>query len=101
MIHLKPGVRINILSPQAVLGMMIVASVFDEYDETLTITSICEGKHSPRSKHYLGCAFDTRLPAKGNIPFLELCQNRLGDDWDCLFEGDHFHFEWDPEGQPI
>jgi len=100
MIYLKDGVRLHGLTPQAVLGIQIVASCFDKHQHNLVVTSVSEGKHMPKSLHYHGRAFDVRRPGGDEHNLAEDCDKALGGDWDFLIQKDHWHFEWDPRGKP-
>ncbi len=108
MISFKEGVKLHGLTPQAVLGILVVMDVFRSYNRSPTITSVAEGEHSPKSLHYLGRAFDVRLPATDGPPIdaeeeeclFRDCRGSLDGDWDAVREKTHWHFEWDPKGPP-
>jgi hypothetical protein len=102
MIKLKKGVDLHILSPQAVLGMSIVDGVYGEFlEKECWITSVADGKHSRKSLHRLGMAFDVRLPS-GVVSMyktvVSAAKEALGEDFDVVLEEDHIHVEWDPKG---
>lgn len=63
------------------------------------ITSGCESTHSPSSLHYQGKALDFRtrhLSDTDRVEVMDKLKINLGNDYDVLFEGDHFHVEYDP-----
>lgn len=98
---IKPGVKILGLSNQAILGFIICAGVYEDFGlGECIMTSATDGSHSRESLHYAGQAFDLRTrhveqaklqPAKTEL------QRRLGDDFDVILEGDHFHIEYQPK----
>jgi hypothetical protein len=66
----------------------------------IVITSGLDGKHSRKSLHYSGNAFDIRTfiyttsEVNKLIPALKLV---LGSDYDVVYEGNHIHIEYDPK----
>lgn len=100
MLSLKPGVRINGLKPEILLAVQIVHSVFVANKKNCVITSCVDGQHSRGSKHYSGNAIDIRtrhlLPTEREAIEAD-CRESLGADYDFIFEGDHFHCEFDPK----
>ena len=106
MIRLKEGVKLHGLTPQALFGMMVVDQVFRDHNlqQALWITSVAEGRHSSKSLHYHGRAFDVRLPTiepfeRAEAMLADCCQY-LGPDFDVVAESNHWHIEWDPKGPP-
>lgn len=100
MITLKPGVRINGIRPELLLGIMIAESVYSLKNRTLTITACIDGKHSVGSLHYAGCAVDLRtrdLPAGEPEEITNLLKSALGSDFDVALEKDHIHLEFQPK----
>lgn len=92
--QIKPGVRLHGVRPEVVIAMMVANSYIGEF----VVTSVIEGRHSRKSKHYTGCAFDIRtrnladpLTAKDALAAM------LGADFDVILEKDHIHVEWDPK----
>lgn len=66
----------------------------------IVVTAILDGKHKEGSKHYIGEAFDVRsfIYTKEQITeLLAAFKQALGKDYDVIFEGDHFHVEYDPK----
>lgn len=57
---LKKGVTISGISPELVLGLMVVDGIYRSNGEDLTVTSITDGRHSRSSRHYIGMAADLR-----------------------------------------
>ena len=103
LVKLKSGVRITGIRPELVLGIQIMASVFESMGlTTLTITSCMEGEHRQESLHYLGCAVDLRIhemvEKKTNILLVrDRLRDCLGPDFDVLVEKDHIHVEFQPQ----
>ena len=107
MIRLETGVRIDTMSSQIVLAMIIADNVLRSFESNdLVITSICEGKHSRGSLHYIGHAFDIRLPSLDTTKNL-IIVNKLNDalnahstnlkSFDVVLEHNHIHIEYQPK----
>jgi hypothetical protein len=99
--RLKQGVSLKKIQPQVALAAIIINDIYEQYDIECVITSVCDGKHKPNSKHYEGLALDIRT---NNIPDMNMkaqiekdIKSALEDDFDVVFEGDHYHIEYDPE----
>ena len=103
MLSIKPGVDIRGIKPEALLGVMIIQSVYHEFGGDTTITSGLEGRHKTGSKHYDGFAVDirffeymgARIPKFNSL--LKQLKEALGDDFDVIQESDHIHVEYDPK----
>ncbi|GAG09655.1 unnamed protein product [marine sediment metagenome] len=99
MIKLKESVKLHCLTPQALMGMMVLRDVFAKESEPFTITSVSDSNHGRKSLHQHGRAFDVRTY---NVMNATLMSTRsaaaLGRDWDVVLESDHIHVEWDPKG---
>ena len=106
---LKPGVRINGLRPETLLGILICQDVWeDNVDVPFVLTSVTDGTHSRASLHYLGCAFDIRTRTLANEHEKEemgaLLRDSLGADFDVVVERTHIHVEYQPKhayGAPV
>jgi len=101
MISMKPGVRtFDCLQTETMLGIIIAASVLEKYGYDLTITSVADGKHGPKSLHYAGYAFDfrTRMMRDGDKQIVASAVSKaLGDEYDVVAEKTHIHVEYDPD----
>lgn len=100
---IKPGVDARGIKPETVLAMILCEPVVKSHGVEFVVTSICDGKHLPRSKHYEGHAIDvrTRDMAPERIrPCVQELQIALGSQYDVVLEGDHIHVEFDPKQQP-
>lgn len=97
------------VSPVGVSDRVWQAMVYvDDYlrligtGDELWVTSTREGRHMVGSRHYSGEAFDFRAPVVildgGEVGYLlNEVRELLGADFDVVFEGDHFHVEFDPK----
>ncbi len=92
---IKPGVQMRALSTQCLLAMQAADWLMEG---NLVITSVSEGKHSAGSLHYVGHAFDMRLPGDPDT-FVADLKEALGDEFDVVLEGDHVHVEYQPKAQ--
>ena len=57
----KSGVSLVGMQPEAIRGIDICLSVFDDLGYRMTLTSCRDGKHSNHSHHYKGLAWDIRV----------------------------------------
>lgn len=104
MIAFKAGVQLFDLKPQTVLALILCRQVYDNHQQpSMTVTSINDGRHMQRSKHYEGAAFDLRTKGTGEGASLahEIRGLLRPLGFDVLFEGEgseneHIHVEWDP-----
>jgi len=99
-ISLKQGVKMNLLQPQIVLGLLIISSIYKDYGYDLVLTSLSDGVHSPSSLHRLGSAVDLRTRCVGSADIVSLVsaiRRALGSDFDVILEADHLHVEYQPK----
>lgn len=94
---IKAGVRIIGLKPEMIICMMIIEPIMEAYEQELVITSGTEGRHSAKSRHYLGYGLDIRcrdIPAS-QIPEAVIdMQESLGAEFFVLYEGNHIHIQF-------
>ena len=100
-IRLKRGVFLT--GRSTVLFDMILAArtAYAKMGKDVVITSGAEGTHRPDSLHYKGRAIDLRtrhLTDAERVEIMDDMKAALGSDFQTLFEGDHFHLEYDPPG---
>ena len=96
---IKQGVCITGIRPEMVVGLMVVNSIFTELGYELVITCGLDGKHSLTSLHYAGAAVDirTRDMTTSDIgEAMRMISAALPNDFDIIYEGNHFHLEWQP-----
>ena len=103
------NVKLDVSDSAVLVGIHIVASVYDEHGLDLTITSGSEGHpgdgvHSANSLHYKGKAFDCRIwdiPESYLPIFVDKLKMRLGKDFDVVWHPvnhkTHIHVEYDPK----
>lgn len=97
---LKPNVRLADLKPQCVLAIFIADSIYSKFGRELVVTSIDDSVHGPTSLHPSGFAFDLRTSffrIDQIAPVEAALKEALTVDFDILYEGDHFHIEYDPK----
>jgi hypothetical protein len=101
-ISVKPGASVVGVSPELVLGLVVIAGVFRVHGIPLCLTAGTDGHHSANSLHYVGAAVDVRLPSrytqdsKDDVILRDEVAVALGDEWDIVLEIDHLHIELDP-----
>ena len=95
---IKNGVIMQVLKMpmQKVLG--VADKVYKVHGQELVVTSALDGTHSPTSLHYYGYALDFRTRYfKDDLEswqVLKEIQSKLGDDYTCIFEGNHIHVQY-------
>ena len=104
MIKFKQGVDIKHIQPETALAIPMCYSVYQDLGyQHMTVTSVADGKHTEKSFHYKGLAFDVRLPeqdtreASTNVLAVQMLRICLGRQFDIVLETDHIHIEFDPE----
>jgi hypothetical protein len=82
----------------------VASEVAAEFGVVAYLTSGYEGKHSRKSKHYIGMARDYDMVPKQTAAMMQNIatemQARLGHEFDVIYEAgprDHIHAEFDPE----
>lgn len=101
MILIKPGVVFTKLRPEIYNTFPVIDKEFEAIGKIAVITSAEEGKHKRDSLHYEGLAIDLRtfhLKSPQQSAMVKSLQKKLGPDYDVVWEKDHIHVEFDPEG---
>lgn len=97
---IKPGVDLCGLRPEMTPALLCMDRLYTAADYVLTLTSVVDGRHSEKSLHYRGLAFDCRTTAAGmpqaTIDEIVEAARAALPGFDVLDEGDHLHVEWDP-----
>ena len=91
------------LKVEMLLGLFAAQSIFNDNGEDCIITSICDSRHAPKSKHWVGYAVDLRskhLSSSSKNQIFSDLRNAL-PGYDVLLEqlatpNEHFHIEYDP-----
>jgi len=102
MLKIKKGVSLLGISNPMLVGIQIVASVYEKAGYDCVITSATEDPevHGRASRHKSGNAADFRT---NNVPKAEhkwietKCRECLGNNYDVVLEVDHLHVEYDPK----
>lgn len=102
---LKLGVKLTDLTPQMMLGALIVNDVFWKHSTECIITSANDSTHSATSWHYKGRALDFRVHnyAGDKVALAAEIKADLGPNFDVVLEAlgtgnEHLHVEYDPKG---
>lgn len=93
------------VTPPNLKILCAVANVAELAKLRVTVTAGTNGAHMAGSKHYTFAALDVRsknLSSGVAELFITEVRQRLGLDYDCIFEGqgtpnEHFHIEYDPK----
>ena len=99
MIRMKRGVVLFGEHPSLFEMILAVRVAYAKHGKEVVITSGIDGTHSVKSLHYKGRALDFRtrhLTDGERVEVMADLRAALGDDYDVVFEGDHFHIEYDP-----
>lgn len=98
-LSIKPGVRVRGISNEILLAIMVAQSVFENFKEDMTITSITDGDHKSGSLHHTGEAIDLRsrdIDPTALVQIAAQLRQHLGGSFDVILETDHIHIEYDP-----
>ena len=94
------SVEFQNLSPQLLLGLIIVDQVMQKHGQEAVITSLNDAYHGKTSLHYNGDGVDLRSKSFSHPDIiLSECKNALGfnQDYDIILEHNHFHLEYQPK----
>jgi hypothetical protein len=88
---------------EMMIALMVADEAMQSQKAVCVITSINDGRHSAKSRHYIGMAVDLRsrhLDDVGKMVVLNEMRSNL-PGYDVLLEGkgtpnEHFHLEYDP-----
>ena len=102
MIRFKRGVKLRGMSPQIGIAINVADGVYGDLGYETVVTSVCDGKHSPGSLHYVGLAADFRTRHLNHADLHHIkahgkLRSRLGVEFDVVLERDHIHVEWQPK----
>ena len=93
-------VHIAGIRPELVFALFVAEQIYQKYDKELVITSLVDGRHSPTSLHYAGCAADLRtnfFTRHGAEIIRDEIRDKLGTDFDVILESNHIHLEFQPK----
>ena len=102
----KRGVALEELKPQTVLALVVCDGLYRDQGVAMVVTSVNDGRHMARSKHYTGAAFDLRtknIPeSKRGVLLAQVSAALAPLGFDVLWESEglrneHLHVEWDPK----
>ena len=95
------NVSIEKLIPLMVKSLPIIEKACKEIEGEsyeMTITSGNDGVHKKGSLHYINRAIDIRSKdMKSPIEVVLRLKQRLGRNFDVIYEFDHIHVEYDPK----
>jgi hypothetical protein len=106
-VNLKSSVLCGGLHPKLVEAMCKVSVVYSQMGINgvrACITSVLDSRHSSKSLHYKGRAFDVRTWIDGSgtqmsvdekNALARVIRDELGDDFDVVVEATHLHIEYD------
>jgi|WetSurSiteA1Bulk_404760.scaffolds.fasta_scaffold33823_4 hypothetical protein len=100
----KAGVKLEGITPEALLGLIVSEQAFKATGTEMVITSVKDGVHKVGSKHYEGKAFDLRTKATGlSRRIAQGVKDLLAPvGYDVILEdvdqdNEHLHVEYDPK----
>ena len=102
-LRFKQGISVFGLQPEMLWALDRCVEVWRAIPKSyVTVTSARGGAHSVRSLHYVGHAVDLRSRDLNELEITTVMAAlpvALGPNFDILFEGDHFHIEYQPENK--
>lgn len=98
---LKAGVKVSSIQPAVLLALVAAQEEYQKHNTELVITSADDSHHASTSLHYSGNAVDLRTrtlpnPRIDGQQIANTLDEKLGRDYDVIFEGDHIHIEYQP-----
>ena len=96
----ESAARIAGISPEMVLGALIIYDVLKTHKKEFTISSGTEGPHGRASLHFVGNALDIRTHnwmTGEATPIVADLKASLGIDFDVVLESNHLHVEFQPK----
>jgi len=99
-VKLKDDVSTRGVRPELLFAMIVASEVFMRSGSEMTITSISDGMHMFKSRHFDGAAFDFRiyhLDRKRIDKIIAEIKDGLNQDYDVVLEKDHGHIEYQPK----
>lgn len=94
---MKASTRVEGLSIEMLLGLVIANDLYRANGERMTVTSVTDGRHMRASLHYIGNAGDVRLPKRHPTMIARELEKALGQDYDVVLEKTHIHIEYQPK----
>ena len=92
------GCRIAGVRPESLVAVFVAHEIYKEHSQNLVWTCCTDAKHQTGSLHYVGLAVDLGFPLESQRPAIEQkLKARLGEDFDVVVEGDHYHIEFQPK----
>ena len=98
--RLKDGVSTRGVRAELLFAIFVASEVFMRAGSEMMITSIQDGTHMFKSRHYDGAAFDFRiyhLDRKRIEKIVAEIKDALNQDYDIVLEKDHCHVEFQPK----
>lgn len=95
---IKEGVQSNGIKPEILLALMVAEKVWDSHGQELVVTSITDGKHSDKSRHYIGMAVDLRhryFSETEKRSVVTALKNALGSEYVVVVHKTHIHVQFD------
>lgn len=109
MYQFGPHVILAGIRPELAAAFPIVGDVYTHHGQTAIITCVKDRNHGFGSLHYTGAAFDVWWSDDWDLDpeliRLKLyrylngfpAHKQIPAEWDIVFEGDHFHIEFQPK----
>jgi hypothetical protein len=97
---LDEQVSISNLTPQMLLGVLIVRDRYRAMGYECNITAGRDGKHKKNSLHYSGNAIDFRIrdvPQQIRTDLSSRIRRSLGQDFQVVLHNTHLHVEYQPQ----
>lgn len=103
--HIKAGegaASIRGIKPEMCIAHTLLCFLFSRHQISVRLSCGTDGQHKTASLHYVGFAIDVSLRnvSQKLIAMLHAeMRSVLGDEFDVVREGTHFHVEFQPKRQ--
>lgn len=101
--HIKSGdgaASIRGIQPEMCIAHTLIVALFSRHNVASRLSSGTDGKHRRASLHYVGYALDISFrgvpPKLIDMLHVEM-RSVLGEEFDVVKEGTHFHVEFQPK----
>jgi len=103
-LYLRPGVRIQNLTPDTLAGFGTAQAIFFKYSQPFAVTCTSGGSNNTGSLHPDQRIFGVEKPDSAATLIFQECLTQLGEDWKVQNKKTYWRFEFCPyplEGKPL
>jgi len=103
-LYLRPGVRIQSLTPDTLAGFGAAQAIFFKYSQPFAVTCTSAGPNNTGRLRNIHQIFGVEKPDSAATLIFQECLTRLGEDWKIQNKKTYWRFEFCPqplEGKPL